>query len=191
MKISREITTAIFATLLALMPTVPSAAGGFDSVDDTNNFLANGNSVLTLTGSTKEADFAGAVTAAGNLGVTGSAAFGGQVGIGTTTPQATLDVNGTIKSGSATKGTTCSPEGAIAYDPNEHAPIYCNQKGKWQPVGLQISQKLYQCPENRYTGGGAWASYGCLGQVSVSPTCSNLWWNNGGHSYTLNCTPMD
>src|SRR5262249_11907949 len=51
----------------------------------------------------------------------------GGVGIGgVTTPQATLDVNGPIRAGSAATGNGCSPVGSMAYDPGAGKPIYCD-----------------------------------------------------------------
>lgn len=51
---------------------------------------------------------------------------GGNVGIGITAPQATLDVSGGIRAGSASTGGGCSPEGAMGYDFGDHQPVYCN-----------------------------------------------------------------
>ncbi|MBI2809588.1 MAG: hypothetical protein HYX67_01975 [Candidatus Melainabacteria bacterium] len=66
-------------------------------------------------------------TALGNSPI---AASGSNVGIGTTTPGALLDVNGTVRAGavpSASIGnmTTCSPLGAVGYDATSGAPVYC------------------------------------------------------------------
>ncbi|MDD3029368.1 MAG: hypothetical protein PHS57_03690 [Alphaproteobacteria bacterium] len=57
----------------------------------------------------------------------------GRVGIETTTPQATLDVNGTIRAGSAALGASCTgtAEGSFAYDSTKHTPVYCNKDKVW------------------------------------------------------------
>ncbi len=54
---------------------------------------------------------------------------------------------------------------------------------------------IYQCPvaggcSNGQTISGAWASYGCIGQIGSLPTCVNSWWNSGGHSCTNPCTAL-
>lgn len=82
----------------------------------------------------------------------------GKVGIGTATPQAELDVNGGIHTGSASSGAACSgnAEGTFAYDTSAHAPIYCAQTGRWAPLGrvppvcvgfnaLQFDGTNYRC----------------------------------------------
>ncbi len=225
MKLSNK--SLLLASVISILidnSTAVLAENGYDSTGDHNKFLANGTQVMTLTGSTQQADFSGAITAGGGLAVAGSAVFGGKlgigtttpahqldvedtighsvirvgspsaydstlqlyssdvaavdatgkstttytgwallknrdngnfminrdsapdfgsftamsimpsgnVGIGTTTPQATLDVNGTIKSGSGTIGATCSAEGALAYDPNAHVPVYCSNSMNWE-----------------------------------------------------------
>ena len=59
----------------------------------------------------------------------------GNVGIGTTTPTAKLEVTGSIKPGAATTGTACGSEGAFAYDFSAHAPVYCSNTGAWTAMG--------------------------------------------------------
>ena len=64
----------------------------------------------------------------------------GNVGIGTTAPQATLDVNGATHLGlgsapAVANGTnTCPVEGAIAYDYTSHALVYCPASLKWSLI---------------------------------------------------------
>ena len=61
----------------------------------------------------------------------------GNVGIGTTAPQAALEVVGGVRAsdGAAiTSGASCSPEGMSAYDLTNHQPVYCNQSGIWTDV---------------------------------------------------------
>lgn len=62
----------------------------------------------------------------------------GAVGIGTSVPTTTLDVNGGIKPGPGTAGAVCAPnpEGTMAYDYVAHHPIYCNQAGRWSAMGV-------------------------------------------------------
>jgi hypothetical protein len=55
------------------------------------------------------------------------------IGMGTATPQATFDVAGTIRPGSAgiTTGQSCTAEGALAYDIGAHQVVYCDQSLHW------------------------------------------------------------
>lgn len=57
------------------------------------------------------------------------------VGVGTTTPQVSLDVNGSIRAGSATIGAACTTEGAMAYDSAAHSPVYCSNTSVWKVLG--------------------------------------------------------
>ena len=61
----------------------------------------------------------------------------GNVGIGTSNPTVKLEVNGSIKPGSAgiTTGAACAPEGAIAYDLAAHEPVYCSSTLAWTKIG--------------------------------------------------------
>ena len=64
----------------------------------------------------------------------------GNVGIGTLTPTAKLDVagnlaaTGSIKPGAASTGAVCSPRGAFAYDFGTDAPVFCNGTN-WTSMG--------------------------------------------------------
>lgn len=90
------------------------------------------------------------------------------VGIGTATPAATLDVNGGIHTGQDVIGNPCAgqPEGTIKYDIGAHAPIFCNQFGTWAAIGggpvfggtyidySDVYPQVWQCLiGNPYTGG--------------------------------------
>lgn len=70
-----------------------SAVNGVNSDGDTLPIGAGGVTVETVTGSTKEADFTGPVTAA-SLGVAGAGSFGGNVNIGSLV--ALPDTNGAL-----------------------------------------------------------------------------------------------
>ena len=66
-----------------------------------------------------------------------------------------------------------------------HSLSIC-QSGRWTAQGKMI-EPLYKCPLDRTTGDGSWATHGCLGQYSSEPQCANIWWNNGGKSYSRSC----
>lgn len=61
------------------------------------------------------------------------------VGIGTATPKTSLDVNGYMRAGSATKGTTCAYEGLTAYDYGNHIPLFCNSSKVWASTAFSPS----------------------------------------------------
>ncbi|HEY8270548.1 MAG TPA: hypothetical protein VIG33_06635, partial [Pseudobdellovibrionaceae bacterium] len=84
---------------------------------------------------------------------------GGKIGVGTATPQASLDVAaGSIRPGSLASAGPCGAnnEGAIAYDQTTHTPVFCN--------GTSWSGMFHSF-------GGMWINYskwdkGCAGDYS-------------------------
>lgn len=66
----------------------------------------------------------------------------GYVGIGTTAPQAPLDVGGGIRgSGNGvTVNRACAPEGMFGYDLASHQPVYCNSSQQWALLSLSGRQ---------------------------------------------------
>ena len=89
----------------------------------------------------------------------------GNVGIGTTNPLSTLDVNGAIHPGSATKGAPCSQEGALAYDGAAHTSLVCDQSQHWT---LNASP----CPHQA--------------TITFSTGCAMSWGNDGGGNVACN-----
>ncbi|MBY0554487.1 type II secretion system GspH family protein [bacterium] len=109
---------------------------------------------------------------------------GGNVGVGTSAPSAKLEVNGSIKTGTASTGASCAgnPEGAFAYDSGNQSPVFCSNTGLWTPMGgsncAGTLVNMYQCPGSVSLGGGAWGYYGCQSQIQSQPTCSIIEYPN-------------
>jgi len=94
----------------------------------------------------------------------------------------TFQVNGV-----ATAGQGCSPNGLVAQ--NGTGALLSCVSGVWKGGGgLGTGYQLYQCPINYAAGGGAWGSYGCVGQIGINSTCSNIIGNSGVWTYA--CTPI-
>ncbi|MBI2810790.1 MAG: hypothetical protein HYX67_08190 [Candidatus Melainabacteria bacterium] len=71
----------------------------------------------------------------------------GNVGIGTTTPTAALDVNGSVRAGSSTTVTACglgaaNGEGTQRYNYTSHVMEYCNGNG-WVSPGAGTAHGVY------------------------------------------------
>lgn len=65
------------------------------------------------------------------------------LGIGTTAPQANLDVNGTIRAGPVTTGSACSPHGATGFDFSADAPVYCNVSLVWTSYKASLQEQVF------------------------------------------------
>ncbi len=120
----------------------------------------------------------------------------GNVGIGTGASSAKLEVAGGIRPMASSPGISCAPnpKGSQAYDSTSGAPLYCDGVS-WNAVGGggTLSIDVWKCPD---TGScddgqavtGAWASFGCNGQVTSVSICRQQWFNGGSQSCTNNCT---
>lgn len=115
----RALTLTFFAVLGSLcLSYVPAHAVSNSGIDTPSGVTSlplsvEGNTIVTLT----------------NTGV----------GIGTATPKTSLDVNGYMRAGSATKGTHCAYEGLTAYDYGNHIPLFCNQSKVWASTAFSPS----------------------------------------------------
>lgn len=109
---------------------------------------------------------------------------GGNVGIGTSTPQLALEVNGSIRpgSGGVAIGGPCSVEGAFAYDALAHVPVYCNQSNQWSSMnGGGISYDPADTIDINRVGQG-WTMAECpLNYVATAARVSN------SDNWTLRC----
>jgi hypothetical protein len=76
----------------------------------------------------------------------------GSVGVGTSSPLAKLDVDGTLRLGNAgiTQGAPCSTEGVLTYDYSGHVPLYCNNTGSWHSItgGTTVGVARFLGPYN-------------------------------------------
>ena len=96
MKISNKMLLLASVISVLIDNSTAALAGGYDSTTDQNPFLANGTPVMTLTGSTRYAQFLGGASFAGPVTFLSSpTVFSPNVGIGTASPTWPLDVNST------------------------------------------------------------------------------------------------
>jgi hypothetical protein len=113
------------------------------------------------------------------------------VGIGTTTPQAKLDVAGEAKIGISSPALSCNPNTAGAMRYNSGKIEYCNG-ANWVGIGAGGSRNIYLCPVK--TAPDSECTSHCNGQLTTSSTCT-YWYDNGTNapwacygSATENCT---
>lgn len=112
---------------------------------------------------------------------------GGNAGLGTISPQTSLDIAGEVKI--ANSGIACSvaTEGAIRYNSTSKTMEFCNST-VWGPIGAPSTGTLvdmYQCPGPVSLGGGAWGYYGCQNQITNTSTCYEIEYPT---SATFTCT---
>lgn len=102
----------------------------------------------------------------------------GNVGVGTVTPAAKLEVNGEFRLGAnATAGTICNLEGKVSFDFGAHAPVYCNNTGVWTVMaggGSGSGSVVGGCSINE--------SFNCLGMGSSGYSC----WGGASGSHSQN-----
>jgi hypothetical protein len=99
----------------------------------------------------------------------------GLVGVGTTAPQAPLDVIGGMRASGTTviAGGACSPEGMFGYDSRSatHAPVYCNSSGVWTSLGgVPVGRTWHNVLNVRASGATYTNAYAYPIDVSVSGT---------------------
>ena len=149
MKKTKPLPLFALFTSVALASHVQASPTSNASAADTNSLMVNGTTVLTLTGSTKDAAFKGNASIAGNQTVAG------MVGIGTTSPQTTLDVNGPVTiRGMAILGSDCTsfPIGTLAQDGTgkllscQTATAGSTPPQSWNAIAAGTSHKyLFSC----------------------------------------------
>ena len=80
---------------------------------------------------------------------------------------------------------------------NECLNIWYNRGvhvARFSCLGTEIdlaNSVVYACPINTEVGGGLWASFGCVGQLTFGNECENIWWNDGPKSKKITCDRFD
>ncbi|MDR3423723.1 MAG: hypothetical protein P4M13_01405 [Alphaproteobacteria bacterium] len=103
---------------------------------------------------------------------TPNVSINGSVGIGTTTPQVSLDVNGGVRPGSSATVTTCGSgaangEGTQRYNYGTHGYEYCNGT-KWQGFGgsgFPVSHGVVSASVSGNDENGTWIATWCYAQT--------------------------
>lgn len=111
---------------------------------------------------------------------------GGKVGVGTSTPQASLDIAWEVKIANSGAACTGATEGTLRYNSSSKLMEFCNGTS-WGGIGggVGILVDMYQCPGPVSLGGGAWGYYGCRNQITNTPTCRVIEYPS---SATFSCT---
>jgi hypothetical protein len=131
MALASTSTSASGSVLNVLSGTTSTGMGIYSALTATGNTGYAGYFANTSTTNTGYALYATNTGAGYALGATGTSTFNGNVGIGTTTPQAALDVNGAARVGST--GASCSSTNAGAVQYSGGYLEYCNGSA-WTPL---------------------------------------------------------
>ncbi|MFA6316903.1 MAG: hypothetical protein WC943_05740 [Elusimicrobiota bacterium] len=101
---------------------------------------------------------------------------GDRVGVGTTNPQARLDVAGAVRMGSEAFCGAANA-GAQRYNSVAKKMEFCDGSA-WMPFDTVQGNPvlMYRCPVvvGGALGGGQWGFYGCMGQISSTPNCTTI-----------------
>ncbi|MDR3423952.1 MAG: hypothetical protein P4M13_02580 [Alphaproteobacteria bacterium] len=113
---------------------------------------------------------------------TPNVSINGSVGIGTTTPQVSLDVNGGVRPGSSATVTTCGSgatngEGTQRYNYGTHIYEFCNGSS-WQPFGGSTTMVVGGCQTywSSCPAGYQATSYFSPGTYNCCDRCGNPAW---------------